>query len=94
MFVFSGFRKSDLIKSCSSFEYVRAYKIPLYHVDWCNFCIHLRCLKHPPFGMVEATGLKITASMPPSMACPLYGIYKNLPTGSKFYRVKDTQTAR
>jgi hypothetical protein len=36
MFVFSGFRKSDLIKSCSSFEYVRAYKIPLYHDDLCN----------------------------------------------------------
>jgi hypothetical protein len=31
------------------------------HVDWCNFCIHVRSLNVHHIGLVKATGLKITA---------------------------------
>jgi hypothetical protein len=37
------------------------------HVDWCNFCIHLRSLNVRYFGTVESTRLKLS-SMSPSMA--------------------------
>jgi hypothetical protein len=43
MFVFFIFDKNGLIKSCSSFEDLSVYKISCSHVDWCKFCIHLRC---------------------------------------------------
>jgi hypothetical protein len=58
MFVFFVFDKNGLMKSCSSFEDLLAYKIPWSHVDWCKFCIHLRSLNAHHFGMVEGTGLK------------------------------------
>jgi hypothetical protein len=67
MFVFV-FDKNGLIKSCSSFEDLSAYKISWSHVEWCKFCIHLRSLNVRHFGMVEGKGLKSTASRSPSMA--------------------------
>jgi hypothetical protein len=63
MFVFLFFRKSYLIKRCSSSEGLSVYKISWSHVDWCKFCIHLRSLNVHYFGMVEATRLKLMASM-------------------------------
>jgi hypothetical protein len=44
MFPFFVFRKSGLIKSCSSSEYVSEYKISWSCVDWCKDYSHLKCL--------------------------------------------------
>jgi hypothetical protein len=68
MFVFFVFDKNGLIKSCSSFDNLSAYKISLPHVDWCKVCIPLRNLIVRHFGMLEGTGLKSTASRSSSMA--------------------------
>jgi hypothetical protein len=68
MFVFFVVDNNVVIKSCSSFEDLSVYKISWFHVDWCKFCIYLRSLNVRHFGMVEGTGLKITASRLPSMA--------------------------
>jgi hypothetical protein len=58
-FVFLVFYKSELIKSCSSFHDLSAYKISWPYVDGCKFCIHPRSLNvHHP-GSVESTGLKV-----------------------------------
>jgi hypothetical protein len=67
MFVFFVLDKNGLIKSCPSFGHLSVYKISWSHVDWCKFCIHLRSFNVCHFGMVEGTGLKITASRSPSM---------------------------
>jgi hypothetical protein len=75
IFEFFVFDKNGLIKSCSSFEDLSVFKIPWSHVDWCKFCINIRSLNVRHFGMVERTGLKSTASRPPSMAWPLYWIW-------------------
>jgi hypothetical protein len=48
IFVFLGFRKSCITKSCLSFEDLSQYKISWSHVDWYKFCIHLTSLKIPP----------------------------------------------
>jgi hypothetical protein len=72
MFVFFVFGKTDLMKSCSSFEDLSVYKISWSHVDWCKFCIHLRSLNVRHFGILEDTGLISMASRLHSMAWPLY----------------------
>jgi hypothetical protein len=56
-FVFLGFHKNDVIKSCSPFEDLPAYKVSWSHFDWCKFCIRLRNMNFGHFGMVEDTGL-------------------------------------
>jgi hypothetical protein len=40
-----------VIKSCSSCEYLSAYKMTWSHVAWCKFCIHLRRLNVRHFGL-------------------------------------------
>jgi hypothetical protein len=42
------FRKSGLIKNCSSSKDLSAHIIAWSHVDWCKFCIHFSSLKIPP----------------------------------------------
>jgi hypothetical protein len=59
MFVFLASRKSGLIKSCSSFEDLSAYKTSWFDVDWCNVCIHLKSLKIPPLPYSKAHIKKI-----------------------------------
>jgi hypothetical protein len=68
MFVLLVFHKSDLIKSCSSFEDLSTYKIAWSHVNWCKFCIHLISLNDRHIEFVEATELKIIPSRSSSMA--------------------------
>jgi hypothetical protein len=58
MFVLVVTRKSGIVKSCSSFEDLSAYKISLSHIDLCKFCIHLRSLNVCYFGMFAPMGLK------------------------------------
>jgi hypothetical protein len=55
MFPFFAFRKSGIIKSCSSSEDLTEYKISWPYVDWCKFYIHLKGLNVHHFGMVAAT---------------------------------------
>jgi hypothetical protein len=64
MFSFLGFHENGLVESCISFEDLSAYKLSWSHVDWCKFCIHLRCLIVRHFWMVEATVLQIMALIP------------------------------
>jgi hypothetical protein len=47
MFMFSVSRKSGLITSCLSFEYVSVYTISWFHIDWCKFCTWLRSSNIP-----------------------------------------------
>jgi hypothetical protein len=68
MFVFSVFRKNCFIKSCLSSEDLPEYKISLFYIEWCNFCIHLRSSNVLYFAMVAAIALKIVASMSHSVA--------------------------
>jgi hypothetical protein len=68
MFVFFVFRKSGLIKSCSSSEDPSEYKFSWSYVDWHKFFIHLRSLNIHHFGMVTAIALKIMAARSLSMA--------------------------
>jgi hypothetical protein len=49
-----------------------AHKILWPHVELCKFSFHLRSLNVHNFGMVEAIGLKILASMSLLMAWLLY----------------------
>jgi hypothetical protein len=58
MFAFLAYRKSGLIKSCSSSEDLLEYKISWQQVAWCKFSIHLRSLSIRHSGKVEATELK------------------------------------
>jgi hypothetical protein len=83
MFPFFIFRKSSLIKSCSSSEDLSEYNISWSYVDRCKFYIHLNSLNVRHFGVVAATTLKIMASRSPSMAWPSYWIPKNLPVVSE-----------
>jgi hypothetical protein len=76
IFVFFVFDKNGLIKSCSSFEDLSAYKISWSHVDWWKFYIHLRSLNVRHFGMLKDTGLISAASRSPSMVWPPYRISK------------------
>jgi hypothetical protein len=68
IFVFLVFRKSGLIKSCSSSEDLPAYKISWSHANWCKFCIHVRSLNVRHIGIVEGMELKIMTSRLPSVA--------------------------
>jgi hypothetical protein len=68
IFPFFVFRKSGLIKSCSSPEDLSEYKMSWSYVEWCKFYIHLKSLNVRHFGMVAATTLQIMASRSPSMA--------------------------
>jgi hypothetical protein len=72
MFVFLVFQKIGCINICLSFQDLSAYKISWSHIEKFKFFIHLRSLNVCHLGMVEAVGLKIVASRPPSMACPPY----------------------
>jgi hypothetical protein len=68
MFVFLVSHKNFLNKNCSSFEDVSAYNIPWSHVDWYQFCIHLRSLNFSHFGMVKAMRIRNMDSRSPSVA--------------------------
>jgi hypothetical protein len=59
MFAFLVSRKSGLIKSCFSSEYLSQYKTVWSYVNWCKFCIHLTSLNIRHFGMVAVTALKL-----------------------------------
>jgi len=80
MFPFFVFRKSGLIKSCSSSEDLSEYKISWSYVDWCKFYIHLKSLNVRHFGMVAATALKLWRRG--HLRLPTE-FHKNLPTGAK-----------
>jgi hypothetical protein len=68
MFVFLVFSENCAVKSCSLIDDQSAYDVSWFYFDWCKFRVHLRSFNVCHFGMVEATGLNITASRSPSIA--------------------------
>jgi hypothetical protein len=66
--IFGFFKKSGLIKTCSSSEDQSIYKTAWSHVDWCKFCIHLRSLNVHHIEIVKYRELKIMEPRSPSMA--------------------------
>jgi hypothetical protein len=60
IFVFLDFRKSGLLKKCSSFEDLSAHEISRSYAEWCNFYIHLRSLNSRHF---EASGVSRVAQL-------------------------------
>jgi hypothetical protein len=59
--------KNCIIKSCSPFEDVKAYKTSWHRVDKCKYCTHLGSLNVCHFGAAGAAGLKSKVSMSPLM---------------------------
>jgi hypothetical protein len=57
MFIFLVYRKSSIIKSCSSSEDLSSYNVSWSHADWWKLCIHLTSMNGHHFGRVEATWL-------------------------------------
>jgi hypothetical protein len=60
LFIFFAFRKSDLLKTCLSFEDLPEYKIWWSHVKRWNFCNQLRRLVIPPSPCSKFPSKKIT----------------------------------
>jgi hypothetical protein len=83
MFVFFVFRKSGLIKSCSSSEDLSKQKISRSYVYWYKFCIHLRSLNVHHFGMVTAMTLKLWCQGHLQWHNLPTEFHKNLPIGSQ-----------
>jgi hypothetical protein len=81
-FVFLVFHKNCLIKNCSSFEDLSAYKMSWFHVDWCKFSIRQRNLNVHHVAMIEATGLKRMRSGHPQWHDLAIEFHKNVLTDS------------
>jgi hypothetical protein len=86
MLQFFVFRKSGLIKSCSSSEDLSRHTILWSFVDWCKFYIHLKSLNVCHFGMVAATSLKLWLWGQLQWHDPPTEVHKSLPIGSEVER--------
>jgi hypothetical protein len=87
----SVFRKSGLIKHCSSSSDLLEYNMSCPYVDRCKFYVHLRSLNVRHFVMLTATALKLWCRGHLQWHDLSTEFHKTLPTGSEVDR-GDRQT--